>query len=81
MRGVFMGEPASQPACTRTKYTSSAGMLEAFGYQCVYAPRSSDRSAVYVRKHVATMPKLQTGKLLIQNAFTSVNRTKGPVYK
>lgn len=45
MRGVFMGEPASQPACTRRNYTSSAGMLEAFAYQCVYAPRSSERSA------------------------------------
>jgi hypothetical protein len=36
---------------------------------------------VYARKHVTTMQELQTGKLLIQSAFTLVNRTKGPVYR
>jgi len=36
---------------------------------------------VYARKHVTTMQKLQTGKLLIQSAFTRANRTKGPVYR
>ncbi len=45
MRGVLMGEPASKTACTLQFWPSSAGMLEAFAYQCVYTLGATRRCA------------------------------------
>jgi hypothetical protein len=45
MRGVLIGKPASKTACTLRFWPSSAGMLKAFVYQCVYTLRAVECSA------------------------------------
>jgi hypothetical protein len=40
-------------------------MLEAFVYQLVYTLHAVERSAVYLRKRIAAVSKLQISKLLI----------------
>ena len=81
MRGVLTGKPASKTACTLRFWPSSARLLKALVYQCVYTPHAVDRSRVYGRKRCAVVMELQIVKLLIQSTFTLGNRTKGPVYR
>lgn len=76
-----MGKPASKPACTSAILPSTVGTTETFVYQCVYAAGALEHFRVYARKHVTTMPKLLTDKLLIQSALTLVNPDAAPVYK
>lgn len=45
MRGTLMGKPASKLACTLRFWPSSAGLLKALVYQCVYTLHAMEWSA------------------------------------